>query len=477
MFRNSFTIKSRIWITVTLVSFMMIVIGVSLTYFLYERLYVDKQIGLLEKQGALLKEVYLDEQESEKFTQLANWMKDTLNINVIVTEDPMQLSAGIPFQDEMEDNLITFDERQNLLKGSEVLIIRNHPQFDQKIIALAVPIISEEILVGAIFLYMSVDQVYEPFKPIQTLLIIVLLLFLLLLIWGGNRISSSIIRPLKEIEMVSGQMAKGDLTKRIPINHHDEIGKLADSLNSMAHSLQQVEVQRNEFLQNVSHELRTPLSYIKGYTEAILEKVVEKKDVDKYLLIIQKETERLRRLVHELLDLAQLEGNSYPMKMSPIAFAQLIADVVDRFELEAKQKQLHFNLNLDEGVIIEGDSDRLEQVISNLIDNAIRYSPNNSQIQVSLTIRTNESELMIKDFGSGISSEHVPRLFERFYRVEKARSRNEGGAGLGLAIVQNIIKKHRGNIVVESEVEKGTTFRISLPLIMEKRMGHKYFSQ
>ncbi len=467
MFTKQLSIKRKIWLTITLVSFLMIVLGVTLTYFLYERLYVDKQIDLLEKQGAMLKKEYVSDSKGKAYEQLSAWVQESLNINVVVTEDPMQLSAGIPFHGVFDENLITFEERQQLLEGSDVLMIRDHPRFDQKVLALALPIFEKDVLQGVIFLYMSVDVVYEPFKPVQTILFITLSFIFVVLIWLANRITISIISPLKEMEKVSEQMAKGDLTKRITINHKDEIGKLATSLNEMAQSLEIVEAQRSEFLQNVSHELRTPLSYIKGYTEAIQEGVVQGEQVEQYLGIIQKETERLRRLVHDLLDLAQLEGNSYPMKEEPIAYSQLIEEVSQRFTLRSQQKGINIRLDLDEDIIIKGDSDRLEQVISNLLDNAIRYTSTNESVELILTSNKSYAFLEVKDKGPGIPSNELQRIFERFYRVEKSRTRKEGGTGLGLSIAQHIVQKHGGKLEVASDEQLGTTFTIILPVITE----------
>lgn len=179
--------------------------------------------------------------------------------------------------------------------------------------------------------------------------------------------------------------------------------------------------------------------------------------------IIQNESTRLSRLVHDLLDLAQLEGESYPLTMEPLVFAQLIHDVLDQMKFIASQKGISFNRALEEDCIIYGDSDRLEQVVRNLLDNAIHYTPSGKSISIELLVHQNIAELTITDEGSGIPKAELPHVSERFYRVNKARTRKDGGSGLGLAIVYQIIKKHRGTFVLQSEQGIGTTAIIQLP--------------
>lgn len=460
-------IKSKIWISITLISFITIIIGVILTYYLYEKFYLEKQVERLEKQGTLLKKYY-SPNNLNKLNEMIHWTEESNDVNVIITEDPMQLSAGIPITGNPDSNLITFKERQKLLSGQKVIMIRDHPTFKQKILAVAVPLFKEKNLHGAIFIYQPIDDIFEPFKPLRTFILIFMAFVLLLLVWIGHKTTNYLLKPLKEMENVSKKMAKGDFSKQITIQHKDEIGQLAFSLNTMAKSLNEVEIKRNQFLQNVSHELRTPLSYVKGYTEAILEGVYEDpKEVNHSLTVIQKETERLIRLVHDLLDLAQLEDDSYPMKKNPIVYSQLITDVINNNEFAFNNKEIQVQLTLDEGIIIEGDEDRIAQVLSNLLHNAINYSQNGEEIIIKLSREDDLSILKIKDHGPGIPIADLPHIFERFYRVDKARTRNKGGSGLGLSICSQIIQKHFGDIQVESEEGKGTEFTIIIPCLVE----------
>lgn len=156
--------------------------------------------------------------------------------------------------------------------------------------------------------------------------------------------------------------------------------------------------------------------------------------------IIQDEAARLSRLVHDLLDLAQLEGDSYPLTMEPIVFAQLIHDVLDQMAFIANQKGIYLKRTLDEDCIVYGDSDRLQQVVRNLLDNAIHYTPSGKSVSIELLVHQHKAELRVTDEGNGIPKEDLPHVSERFYRVNKARTRKDGGSGLGLAIVYQIMK-------------------------------------
>jgi signal transduction histidine kinase/flagellar basal body-associated protein FliL len=464
---KGYGLKQKIWLTIVIVALITIVTGAGLTYYLYETFYVDKQKSLLTMQGKELKKFYQTDKGKQEFLERVEWTDQTSDAEVIFTDDPMLLSAGIPYE-EFTNNLITFEERQRLLQGKEVIFVRKHPRFNQDILAVTIPLIEGNQLEGAIFLYMPMANVYEPFQSIRIILIGALVLFLIIVVLVGLKMTNQIIRPLKEMESVAQKMSQGDFSKRISVNKKDEIGNLATSFNILASSLEEVDKKRREFLQNVSHELRTPLSYMQGYTEVILEEEnLDKVQTDKYVSIIHNEAGRMNRLVNDLLDLAQLEDDSYPMKCDPLPFAQLIMDVAERFELAASQKKMAISVDLDHDIIVNGDADRLEQVVSNLLDNAIRYTPEGKTVKIHLSAEEENAKLLIQDSGRGIPGEDLPRVMERFYRVNKARTRKEGGTGLGLSIVYHIVKKHDGEVVIESEFGRGTSIIIKLPLLSE----------
>ncbi|MCP3033342.1 cell wall metabolism sensor histidine kinase WalK [Halobacillus sp. A1] len=436
-------------------------IGIGLTFYLYQTFYVDNQRDLLLLQGRNLEKVYEEHGEGESLQSRLDWSSENSDAEVIFTQNPMELSASLPYDDSLRESLISFEERQKLLRGETVTMVRKHPMFDQDILAVAIPLLDGEVLEGAIFLYKPLEDVYGPFEGIRYILAGSMVLLLFLVIWMGRKIANQLVMPLKKMEMVSEKMAGGDFSKRIYPSSSDEVGSLAESFNRLAKYLEEEESNRREFLQNVSHELRTPLSYMRGYTEAIMDGLIQdEEEKEKYIRITHQETARLSRLVNDLLDLAQLEGDSYPMNLEPIPFAQLIYDVVERFKLRIEQKRISIILQLDEEAIIEGDADRLEQVVSNLLDNAIRYTHEADQILINIKQINGKTVLTISDTGRGIPKEDLENIMDRFYRVQKSRTREEGGSGLGLAVVKQIIQKHNAEINIQSEAGKGTSVMI-----------------
>jgi two-component system sensor histidine kinase VicK len=223
---------------------------------------------------------------------------------------------------------------------------------------------------------------------------------------------------------------------------------------------------RKEFVANVSHELKTPITTVKSYTETLLDGAMEDKEIcSSFLNVINTESDRMARLVSDLLQLSRLDYKKTSFNFSRFDIDNLIKDVVNKLEISFKEKNHILKLGLnDENIIINGDKDKIEQVLQNILTNAIKYTPQNGIISVDVKKQKKYVLISISDNGVGIPKEDIPRIFERFYRVDKARSRDMGGTGLGLSIAKHIVEEHGGDILVQSEVEKGTTFKIKLPV-------------
>ncbi len=232
-----------------------------------------------------------------------------------------------------------------------------------------------------------------------------------------------------------------------------------------------LEEMRSEFVANVSHELRTPLTSIKGFAETLLEGALEEPAVARrFLEIIDKETERLSRLIDELLNLSKLENQKTVPNWQPLNMAALIERVVDIFQPRASEKNQNIYVDLpDDLPEVQGDPDMLSQVLINLIDNAVSYTQCGGEIRITASVKGGEMKVDVSDNGIGIPPESLPRIFERFYRVDKARSREHGGTGLGLSIVKHIVDAHGGSVQVESKVGVGSTFSFVLPLKKPER--------
>jgi two-component system phosphate regulon sensor histidine kinase PhoR len=234
--------------------------------------------------------------------------------------------------------------------------------------------------------------------------------------------------------------------------------------------IKRFEAMRSDFVANVSHELRTPLTAIRGYVETLLHTPPrDPKDADHFLRIIERHSERLSRLTEDLLTLSDLESGKLQITQQGLEVSPLVHRVLEVFWDQAAKKQIRLTSAVAADLTpILGDTDRLQQLLINLIDNALKYTPAGGQVTIGARMAAGQIEIFVSDTGSGIPEKDLPRLTERFYRVDRARSRELGGTGLGLAIVKHIVQGHRGELKIESELNHGTTVRVFLPAAMPR---------
>ena len=226
-----------------------------------------------------------------------------------------------------------------------------------------------------------------------------------------------------------------------------------------------VEAIKRDFVANVSHELRTPLASIKGYAETLLDGALnDRATLKKFLTIIDRHANRMTAIIDDLLTISMIESHQMQLKLEAVDIKGLINSVLQGFEKNARDKGLKLIFDMrDDLPAVTADRVRLEQVIVNLVDNAIKYT-NQGEVKISARKEDNAMRIDVEDTGIGIPEKDIPRIFERFYRVDKGRSRELGGTGLGLAIVKHIIQAHKGLIWIKSISGKGTTFSLSLPI-------------
>ena len=297
--------------------------------------------------------------------------------------------------------------------------------------------------------------------------LLLLLILLLLIIFGvGVYVYRKIIPPLEEIRLGAGRFAHGRFNAKLPDYQVREIAELAAALNQMASQLDRLENLRREFVANVSHELKTPVTSIQGFAETLLEGAKDNpEDLGRFLRIIARQSGRLADIIDDLLTLSRLE--SAPLD-------ELLA--IDRYRLcdilesgreacrsRAEEKDIAIVLDCPPPIEVTADRSLLTQAVINLIENAVKYSPEHTTVTVSGAPEEPWVRIAVTDQGPGISEHHVPRLFERFYRADKARSRRLGGTGLGLAIVKHIVGIHQGEVDVVTRIGNGSTFIILLP--------------
>ncbi|HEU4962363.1 MAG TPA: HAMP domain-containing sensor histidine kinase [Bacilli bacterium] len=274
--------------------------------------------------------------------------------------------------------------------------------------------------------------------------------------------SRYLVRPLKAMTQATRRLARGDFDVRIPFKRRDELGELATSFNSMAQELKQLEQMRQEFVSNVSHEIQSPLTSIRGFSIALRDKSLPEAERERYLDIIRTESERLSRLSENLLRLAALEADHHPYHPREYALDEQLRQTIITAEPQWAAKRLDIDLDLPP-TVITADQDLLGQVWINLLTNAIRYTPEGGRIIVAIATSDTDTHVTLQDTGVGIPPDEQPRIFQRFYKVDKSRHRDQSGSGLGLSIAKKIIDLHQGEITLHSEPNQGTTFQIKLP--------------
>lgn len=271
-------------------------------------------------------------------------------------------------------------------------------------------------------------------------------------------------RPLKQMAYATKHFAEGDFSYKIPVKGNDELTELAKALNKMASSLSVLESSRRSFVANVSHELKTPMTTIGGFIDGILDGTIPKEKEAYYLNIVSEEVKRLSRLVTGMLNMSKLEAGEMQINAKEFDLSQIVIKTILNFENRINSKSIEIvGLDSLENVIVSADEDMLMQVIYNLVDNAIKFTPDKGYISFKLFSADDKAYFSIRNSGDGISPEELEKVFERFYKIDKSRSFDVKGAGLGLYIVQNIITLHGGEIKATSEEGQFADFSFWIP--------------
>ena len=274
--------------------------------------------------------------------------------------------------------------------------------------------------------------------------------------------SRSILSPIDELTSAAQKMEHGDLSQRVRVKSKGEMGDLAQAFNAMADSLQQVEQLRRNMVTDVAHELRTPLSNLRGYLEAIQDGVLA--PTPENIASLHQEVMVLSHLVDDLQELSLVEAGQLRLNKQLIDLDQEVNKAITSTQQEADAKGIHLNANIPADLpLIDVDPERLAQVLRNLLENALAYTPAKGNVSVEAHRENGLVQVSVRDTGIGIAPEHLPYIFERFYRADKSRTRITGGAGLGLAIVKHIVEAQGGHVSVESELKRGTTISFTLP--------------
>lgn len=437
----------------------------------FQEYYFSQRKDQLLSESSFIEDAYLGYLSGDESLQSLNerlkYISKYLNADILVADN-----NGIIFA--------VSNNKQKSLIGNQILTKELKELKDKKVVqssdrythifktpvyTLINPIHSEDVFTGAVIINTSIKGIKEPLKEVYMIIwfsaVLAIIGSCIIIYYFSQKI---IIKPLSEINCAARKISQGKVDKRVPVHSDDEIGTLAKSFNSMADSLEQVENNRREFISNVSHELRSPITSIKGFISGILDGVIPEEKEDYYLAIAYEEIQRLTRLINDLLDLSAIESNELNMNIKEIDLNEIIRIIVIKFEPDIKAKKIKVDVCFDEDgddVYVAFDNDRLIQVITNLIDNAIKYVDEGGNIKIYTNIRGAKVYVSIFNDGVSISQEDIKHVWDRFYRADKARTSKES-TGLGLSIVRSILSQLGEDIWVESKEGEGVTFTFSL---------------
>jgi signal transduction histidine kinase len=438
-----------------------------------------------------LQELLFEKKESvlyDQADQLILLLKQTKDLN----EDPL-FKATISFNkrvnhtkmdlwliDETDSSRKINKQKFKLLKKSDITDpqilervldgerIRHVGTFkhasNEVLLTVGVPVIVNDKIVGVLFLHTPVQEI--PTGEVSKLIIMISLCIgipsTIVLYWISRRISV----PLVKINDATRLIGEGHFKERMKVESEDEVGQLAITFNQMAEQLDKLESMRKELIMNVSHEIRTPLTSIRGFIQGMMEGVIPTHQRDRYLEICYREIHRLSSLLNTMLELSAIESGRTLLQPVLIRWDSLLDSIANSVRVRMEEKKITFYIEQDDHELynVYGDPERLKQVLFNILDNAIRYTPENGIISI-ITKKTNhEIEVKISDTGMGIEPQKLSHIWERFYTDDPSRTSHRERSGLGLTITKQLVEMMGGRISVDSKVGIGTTFILYLPI-------------
>lgn len=470
MIKNS--LVSKMIAAFTFIVAIMFILVATILSFWFENYYFEQRKNQLDMQGdriATSAVNSLGDKSTLSVTKLENEMSfigDLLNSDILIADSLGYVYAvsNIKYKDIVANSL-DLKEMDELRFGKTIEKKGTYENIvDKPSYIYMKPIFSGDSFRGVILMYTPIEQIKAPIKKVYSIIwlgaIFSVITTSIIIYYFSQKI---IIKPLSKINSVARKISKGEVEKRVIIDSNDEIGELAESFNTMADSLEKVEKNRRDFMSNVSHELRSPITSIKGFIGGILDGVIPKDKENHYLQIAYDEVQRLTRLVNDLLDLAAMESGKFSLRVTEIDINEIIKLCIIKFEPKINDKKLKVDVLLqDEHLYVEGDRDRLIQVLTNLIDNSIKYVPDGGNIKLSTKIKGDKLLVSVFNDGPNIEENELRRIWDRFYKSDKART-SKISTGLGLPIARNILSQLGEDIWVENKAkDQGVTFIFTL---------------
>ncbi|WP_336864931.1 HAMP domain-containing sensor histidine kinase [Peribacillus frigoritolerans] len=452
---NKISLKFGLWFLGA-----MLILEMSLFFFLHTSIVdsrIEEELAALQARGNSHRDVLEDSYKEETFHHIAV-MEAKADTEVIITDQNQNIIITSSKFDNEEQKIIT-KEIGKVPRDGEIMENRWK---SEKYISTITPFKINQNQKGYVYMFRSTDQIQSLISRLNHHFITGAIMILTLIIITILFLSKALTKPLIRMKLATEKLSKGDFSVNLPDMGDDELGELSRSIKILAEDLKHLKEERNEFLASISHELRTPLTYIKGYADVSRRKDIDETIRDQYLSIIFEETKKLSDMMKDLFDLAKLDKNTFVIDRMEVELCSFLNSICEKMLPAFTEKGMELAVECKKNVNVLIDPMRFEQVIFNLLDNAIKYSEPHAKTSISVKRDKGMVLLIIKDEGRGIPKGDLPYIFDRFYRVDKSRSRDTGGSGLGLSIVKELLEAHEGTIEIKSEQGKGTAFFISL---------------
>ena len=486
-FTSIFGKNLAIYLSIILISFT--VLGTSLTT-IYRSYFIERQEQTLTERSDILAEWFFelvwlrfpfDIAQIMRYEEMiaieARNLREYLNYTYLlvnddflilnIAEEGLPLADGVPTDGEVWIDIESFPELKSVMDGQIVSIVGTlGGLYNEEMLTIAHPIGNEDMIIGAILMSTSMQSVDENISAVVRITVRGVVLSCIAAIAMIYFSSRRMTKPLRQMNEAAKVIASGDFEKRIEVKSLDEIGQLAESFNNMAEGLNTQEEGRREFVANISHDLRSPLTSIIGFLEAMKDGTIPEERREYYLGIVLTECKRLAKIANDLLDISKLDlTGEMEIFLEEFELNKLIRDALIQFENRIRQKNIDADISFaDEATMVYADYEKIQRVLHNLLDNAVKFTPDGGRINIETTIKDKKVHVSLKDSGRGLSEEERKHIFDRFYKSDSSRGIDKTGSGLGLAIVWEFIKAHDEKVYVESVEGIGSNFVFVLRL-------------
>ena len=446
-------------------------------YAMCSNYFKEDRVEVLEKRSqqasALISQNYFS--NKEKFID-ATVIKSNLDILSHATEADIMLSdlnGRIIINTEHrlsvnENSKVPADVIDTLLDGSYTAVGKLGSVLGETCYIVGLPVVANEKVIGAVFAASSASALTELLRELAKMFIMGAIIIIFIAFIAIYFTTDSLVNPLRAMLKATDSFARGEFSVRVPIKGEDEVSQLAKAFNDMAGALASQEAMSRTFVANVSHELRTPMTSIGGFIDGMLDGTIEHKDFPKYLTIVSDEVKRLSRMVISMLNISKIEAGEMKLNPSTVDVNEIMFRTILGFEQRIDEKSIEIE-GLDSGKnFASADPDMVAQIMYNLVENAVKFTPQNGKISIGYTEEGKMLRISVRNTGAGIEKEEIPKLFDRFYKSDRSRSINKKGVGLGLNIVKSLVNLHGGTISVASNVGEYAEFSFTLPLADQK---------